>query len=403
MPEGKVSVPSTLSGHAAEIYRSAFLGAYEGTCAKPGDRRGGAKVNRDACAAKVAWGAVKEKYKKGKGGKWVARAGDPVVGPISDVPMQTSLPVYGTGMDVHEGETGTKLQRWRRAYIKALRDECRNADQPVECARRKANAAVGFVETDVKPISRSNGRRLTMDQFNDYPLSYVERREFDIAKRNEMAQAGTAMSDGSFPIATGEDVTIALRSLGRTSKPRSGVIAHIRKRAKAIGYEMSPALKRKAATIDRYMERMVLRSQANEVDKQHIHVLADNPIHRPDSVSSEVWRSLPLEQRTVRGEASYRIVERNYAQAVEDAEMNGWRVSRHYYSPDEYYFTKRFSRPGEDKGVLVRAIMVRRVDSVDWNLMAMSDFASSSIARMLPSDIIQHKVNDRSKIPLLKG
>lgn len=242
-----------------------------------------------------------------------------------------------------------------------------------------------------------------MDQFNDYPISYVERRGFDMAKRQEMAKAGTAMSDGSFPIADGNDVTFALRSLGRTSQPRSGVIAHIRKRAKELGFKMTPALKRKSATIQRYLDRKVLRSQSNEVDKQHIRTLADNPIHRPDYISSEVWRSLPPEQRTVQAEASRRIVERNYAQAVEDAEMSGWRVSRHYYSPDDYYFTKRFPRPGEDKGVLVRAIMVRRVDSVEWELLAMSEFASSSIARMLPSDIVQHKSTGLAITPLIEG
>jgi len=66
MPGGKVTVPGTLSGHAAEIYRSAFSSAYSDTCKDRGD-------DRDACAAKIAWSAVKQSYKKDKKGEWVAK------------------------------------------------------------------------------------------------------------------------------------------------------------------------------------------------------------------------------------------------------------------------------------------------------------------------------------------
>ena len=81
MPEGKVTVPGTLSGHAAEIYRSAFDGAYEGTC-----------NGEDACAAKVAWSAVKEKFVKGEGNQWVAKSFEEVEGiEINGIPLPVSL------------------------------------------------------------------------------------------------------------------------------------------------------------------------------------------------------------------------------------------------------------------------------------------------------------------------
>ncbi|NGX44904.1 MAG: Cation transport regulator ChaB [Chlamydiae bacterium] len=81
MPKGKVTVPSTLSGHAAEIYRSAFSGAFEGTC-----------DGEDSCAAKVAWSAVKEKFIKGEGDKWVAKSFDEIEGiEINGVPLPGSL------------------------------------------------------------------------------------------------------------------------------------------------------------------------------------------------------------------------------------------------------------------------------------------------------------------------
>jgi len=62
---GQPTAPSTLSGHAADIWRSAFESAYGSTCK---DRE-----DRDACAASIAWSAVKKGYQKGEGGQWVAR------------------------------------------------------------------------------------------------------------------------------------------------------------------------------------------------------------------------------------------------------------------------------------------------------------------------------------------
>jgi cation transport regulator ChaB len=53
---GKPTAPSTLSGHAADIWQSAFASAYDGTCKERSDR--------DACAASIAWSAVKNVYKK---------------------------------------------------------------------------------------------------------------------------------------------------------------------------------------------------------------------------------------------------------------------------------------------------------------------------------------------------
>lgn len=68
MPAGKVTVPDVLSGNAAEIWRSAFLSAYDGTC-----KEGGEKGDRDSCSAAVAWAAVKKSYKKSESGGWIAK------------------------------------------------------------------------------------------------------------------------------------------------------------------------------------------------------------------------------------------------------------------------------------------------------------------------------------------
>jgi len=141
MPE-TVTVPSTLSGHAADIWREAFLSAYSGTCSERDDK--------DECAAKIAWSAVKKGYEKGEGDTWVAKAGDPVIGPLSsEIDAQ---PPLAYDREVLKPGAGTKMQRWKAAYNKALAEDCRQSDNPTECARAYANKAVGRVETDVEPV-----------------------------------------------------------------------------------------------------------------------------------------------------------------------------------------------------------------------------------------------------------
>lgn len=74
MPYGSISelpesVRKPLSGHeqAQKIYKEAFNNAYD-QYDKPSERRG--KESREEASHKVAWSAVKTKYKKGENGKW---------------------------------------------------------------------------------------------------------------------------------------------------------------------------------------------------------------------------------------------------------------------------------------------------------------------------------------------
>lgn len=62
------------------------------------------------------------------------------------------------------------------------------------------------------------------------------KRDFSHEKRKELAQTGAAMSDGSYPIENGKDVENAVKDWARTGKD-SGVKAHIKERAKAVGAE----------------------------------------------------------------------------------------------------------------------------------------------------------------------
>ena len=66
----------------------------------------------------------------------------------------------------------------------------------------------------------------------------LEKREFDQAKRTELAASGKAMPDGSFPIENEKDLANAVRLYGHAKDPAKAK-AHIKARAKAIGAEGS--------------------------------------------------------------------------------------------------------------------------------------------------------------------
>ena len=65
MPITPKDAPGTLPADGKKIFVSAFNAAYDDTCETRNDR--------DACASKIAWSAVKKKYAK-RGDKWVPKA-----------------------------------------------------------------------------------------------------------------------------------------------------------------------------------------------------------------------------------------------------------------------------------------------------------------------------------------
>ncbi len=64
------SVRRNLPAHGLDIYREAFNHAFE-EYASPSSRKGGA--SQEETAHKVAWSAVKKKYKKDAQGEWVEK------------------------------------------------------------------------------------------------------------------------------------------------------------------------------------------------------------------------------------------------------------------------------------------------------------------------------------------
>lgn len=66
----------------------------------------------------------------------------------------------------------------------------------------------------------------------------VEGRDVSTEQRQKMAKVGTALPDGSFPIATVADLKNAIQAFGRAPESKRGTVkAHIKKRAKALGAE----------------------------------------------------------------------------------------------------------------------------------------------------------------------
>lgn len=61
-----------------------------------------------------------------------------------------------------------------------------------------------------------------------------EKRDFSTEERRRLARNGAAMDDGSFPIISVADLRNAIQSLGR-AKNRSSALAHIKRRARALG------------------------------------------------------------------------------------------------------------------------------------------------------------------------
>ena len=296
---GQPTTPSTLSGHAAEIWRSAFQASYGSTCK---DRE-----DRDACAASIAWAAVKRGYQKGESGQWVARA----------------IP---------------------------------------DC--------------------------------EDYDMAYCERREFSGAKREKLAESGAAMEGGGYPIENAEDLKNAIHAIGR-AKNRAATIAHIRKRAAALGLtalipeEWGGATKKSLATPD-IVERVAKRQKGAEIDRDLIQAMGGMfPAERPSDCDSRLWMSLPPVNRTVSALVARRHLIRRYGEAVDLAQESGWDVSANPSRPDDNIFSKWISGP--DGYVLVRAILVRKSDSDEWYLRELSRGHAGSMASALDPGEVRHQ------------
>ena len=103
---------------------------------------------------------------------------------------------------------------------------------------------------DVYPSAYANG--WVVQEYKRRGGTYkgvdMDKREFSGGQRERMAEAGTAMPDGSFPIGNRADLMNAIRSVGR-AKDYGAARAHIIRRARALNaMDMLPEDWRNKAT-----------------------------------------------------------------------------------------------------------------------------------------------------------
>jgi hypothetical protein len=95
------------------------------------------------------------------------------------------------------------------------------------------------------------------------------KREFSSKERDEAAESGAALPDGSFPIKNASDLKNAMRAIGRAKDPAKAK-AHIRARAKALGLsdQLSDAFKSAGSKLGSWLAKMFSSSPALPSDQQ---------------------------------------------------------------------------------------------------------------------------------------
>lgn len=189
MPITTKDAPDVLPAHGKDIFVAAFNNAYAGTCKERDDR--------DACASKIAWSAIKEKYKK-VGDDWVARAA------LAEVELViTKASLHSDGTMRWQGvasDTSNDLAQ-DHTTMALFHDWIERAEGGVEVGflppPRQPFLGIshypsldGFGEAGVVDKMYIDGNRFKVGgQFNDTPvgraLFEAVRAELDLVKRGE--------------------------------------------------------------------------------------------------------------------------------------------------------------------------------------------------------------------------
>ena len=338
---------------------------------------------------------------------------DTIVAPSSDEAEQYPSPVRGKGGAIPTPArlTGDARALWDLAFEDALQVRCQTAVDPRQCAIQIAWKAVKekYGETSEDFVSR--------DKSIIDPIAFQRRKKFSEKKREKLAKEKKALPWGGFPIESCGDVKNAVQAIGR-AKDRSKTIAHITRRAKALGCshllpekwrggnqgasEKSMAVEEDNAMTDDTLalaargagidpialqKRRAVRAKEAAEDQALLNAgYSDHPARRPDSVSSVEWSRLPIEERTVGAVVWRRHCLRSYAEAVEDAVLGGWKAEKNPHRGSEWIFKSWVETP--DGWQLVRGILVRLVDKSDWYMKEVSRGSSLSLAiRVAPDEV----------------
>lgn len=313
MPE-KPKAPSTLTGHAAVIWRSAFESAYAATCKSRSDR--------DACAAKIAWSAVKNQYKKSSGdsGDWVEKSFAECEIDLGNTPLPGSL----------VESCVSAATTWIAAYTKRINE----TDNQATGATHAWSALHSKYEQDESGLWV---HKVCNNCFSD-DCEKCDVNE-DVVERD--ADVETSPEDENAE-------PIVQRSNASASNFRS---------------EGGPIILRDLSPEDE--QALLKRGYGNET--------AD----KPDDWPIELWMTTPSQQKTVAAVIQQRMVSRAYIEAAKNAQGKGWVAQINPGRPSEYVFKGWHFPEDNQPQVLLRAILVRstNMDGTDpehWKLRQVS-------------------------------
>ena len=323
---------------------------------------------------------------------------------LDKIGLEKWLEVYSVDVPrVTDVQTAQKI-------LDVLKRQYENADLAGQTENRNAiKRLMGLYMTRKK--------ELTTKSALETPEAFQARRLFDRKKRKELAGKGKALPWGGFPIENCGDVRNAVRAIGR-AKDRPRTIAHIKRHAKSLGCshllpkkwrgenqgasEKSMASKEEGAMVEDKLtlaargvgidpvalqKRRAVRAKEGAEDQTLLNAgYSLHPARRPDSISSVEWSALPLEEKTVGAVVWRRHCLRNYAEAVENAVLDGWKAEKNPHRKSEWIFKSWVDTP--DGWQLVRGILVRRADEADWYMREVSRGASLSLAiRVAPDEV----------------
>ena len=173
--------------------------------------------------AKACWVGYEQQGMKEKDGRMVPNC--VYVGKSDD--MEKAKPNYEDMIEPRRGGSTPSNPRLYEAVVREAKDKFDVYPSAV---------ANGWV---VQEYKRRGGT---------YKGENMDKRDYSMDARRDMAASGMAMSDGSFPIANGGDLQNAIQSVGRASN-YAAAKEHIVRRARALGMiDMLPEDWRNKAT-----------------------------------------------------------------------------------------------------------------------------------------------------------
>jgi cation transport regulator ChaB len=385
MPES-VETPQVLDGDAADIWRAAFLSSYDGTCKERGDER-------DACAASVAWSAVKQKYEKDHN-QWVAKsegelarinriqsafskymddmrlaaAAQAAIGVAPGTPSGYLTEIFADGTGVASVDGRFYRVPFSETTFGGVVFAPRLDWQEVVQDWSRKSMTVAKAEVAMSEISPKTGLIipiLTARQ-DEKPYDEMTDEEKEEARKKKLAEEG------------GEEKSV-LREGPPWEKKEEEMTDEEKEEARKKKLAEEAGEEKSVIELPGYETRAHQRRAANDVDWGVIRSgVGGQEAIRPDHISSERWNRLSAPLKTVGAVLFERICQRTYEQSVEDCIVAGWTPISNPSRPEEFVFRRWLAHP--QGRLLQRTVLVRHQGVPDWYLRELSRGASLSLA-----------------------